>query len=234
MAKTKTPKHEGFEEMLEDPDVLASKAEEFFDNKRNRNLVFGIGGVIAVVVAAFLIYKFYITNQNQEAQEEMFQAVYFYEADSLGKALNGDGNNFGFLDIIDEYAGTDAANLSNYYAGSTYLKLGDYKSAVRYLSDFSSSDALVQARAYALIGDANMEQGSYSEAASFYGKAANYNANEGYSPIYLQKQAIAYEANGDFSNAASSYSKIVDEFAKSTLVQEAKKQKARLEGLAAE
>jgi hypothetical protein len=43
----------------------------------------------------------------------MFQAVYYFEADSLDKALNGDGNNLGFLEIIDEYSVTDAANLAN-------------------------------------------------------------------------------------------------------------------------
>lgn len=234
MAKTKTPKHEGFEEILEDPDVLASKAEEFFDNKRNRTLVFGIGGVIAVIVAAFLIYKFYITSKDQEAQEEMYQAVYYFEADSLGKALNGDGINYGFMEIISDYPGTEAANLANFYAGSIYLQLGDYNSAIRYLTDFGSSDYLIQARAYALIGDANMELGKFGEAIDYYRKAADYKANENYSPIYLQKMAIAYESNGNFAEAAGAYGVIVEKYSKSSLVQEAKKQKARLEGLAAE
>jgi len=233
MAKTKTHKEEGIE-ILEDPDLLASKAQEFFDNKKNRNLVFGIGGVLAAVVAAFLIYKFYITNKNQEAQEEMFQAVYYFEADSLGKALNGDGINYGFLDIVDDYAGTEAANLSSFYAGATYMKMGDYNSAIRYLSDFGSSDFVIQARAYSLVGDANMELGNYSEAISFYKKAADYKSNEFFSPVYLQKLAIAYESNGDFSAAADAYDKIITDFANSSMLQEAKKQKARLQGLAAE
>lgn len=233
MAKTKTHKEEGIE-ILEDPDLLASKAQEFFDNKKNRNLVFGIGGVLAAVVAAFLIYKFYITNKNQEAQEEMFQAVYYFEADSLGKALNGDGINYGFLDIVDDYAGTEAANLSSFYAGATYMKMGDYNSAIRYLSDFGSSDFVIQARAYSLVGDANMELGNFSEAISYYKKAADYKSNEFFSPVYLQKLAIAYESNGDFTAAADAYDKIVTDFANSSLLQEAKKQKARLQGLAAE
>ncbi len=232
MAKTKTKKEEGIE-FLEDPDVLASKAEEFFNSKRNKTLVFGVGGVLAALVAVFLIYRFYITNQNLEAQEEMFQAVYYFEADSLGKALNGDGINYGFLDIIEDYSGTDAANLSSFYAGATYLKMGDYSSAIRYLSDFSSGDYLVQARAYSLMGDAHMELEDYSSASSAYQKAANYKSNEQYSPIYLQKAAVAQENNGDFAAAAKSYGKIVDEFPNSSLVQEAKKQKARLQGLAA-
>tara|TARA_A100001015_G_scaffold317578_1_gene434956 strand:- start:298 stop:999 length:702 start_codon:yes stop_codon:yes gene_type:complete len=233
MAKTKTKQDEGIE-ILEDPDMLASKAEEFLSNKRNKNLVFGIGGVIAVVVAAFFVYQFYITNQNKEAQEEMFQAVFYFEADSLGQALNGDGNNLGFLDIISDYSGTEAANLANFYAGTTYMQLGDYSNAVRYLSDFSSSDYLLQARAYSLTGDAYMEQGDYSNAASFYQQAADYKPNAEFTPIYLQKLAVAQEKQGNYAAAASSYGLIVDEYKDSSLLQEAKKQKARLEGLAAQ
>lgn len=233
MAKTTTKKDEGIE-ILEDPDVLANKAEEFFNNKRNKNLVFGIGGVIAAVIAGFLIYKVYISNQNQEAQQEMFQAVYYFEADSLGKALNGDGINYGFLDIMDTYSGTDAANLASFYAGASYMKLGDYSSAIRNLEGFSSSDYLVQARAYALVGDANMELENYAAAVDAYEQAADYMPNDQFTPIYLLKLAVAQEANGNFDGAADAYAKIVDEFPNATLLQEAKKQKARLEGLAAE
>ncbi|MEQ8470132.1 MAG: tetratricopeptide repeat protein [Marinoscillum sp.] len=233
MANTKTKKEEGID-ILEDPDVLAGKAEEFFNSKRNQTLVFGIGGVLALIVLAFVGYKYYITNQNTEAQKEMFQAVYYFEADSLGKALNGDGINFGFLDIIEDYSGTDAANLSNFYAGATYMKLGDFSSAIRYLDNFSSSDYLLQARAYALIGDANMELGDYPEAVSAYESAAGYKPNEDFTPVYLTKLAIAQESAGSFGAAVEAYSKIIDEYANSSLVQDAKKHKARLQGLAAE
>lgn len=233
MAKTKTKKEEGIE-ILEDPDLMAGKAEEFFNNKTNRNLVFGIGGFLAVLVLGFLGYNYYITNQNKEAQKEMFQAVYYFEADSLGKALNGDGINYGFLEIIEDYSGTDAANLANFYAGSIYMHMADYSSALRYLEDFSSSDYLVQGRAYSLIGDAQLELGDTDAAVSAYKKAADYNPNADFTPIYLQKLAIAEESRGDFSEAANAYDKIVVDFGKSALAQEAKKHKARLQGLAAE
>ncbi len=232
MAKKK--KQDDGIEILENPDVLASKAEEFLNDKKNQTLVFGIGGVILALVAVFFAYKYYINNQNKEAQEEMFQAVFYFEADSLGKALNGDGLNYGFLDILEDYPGTDAANLSNFYTGATYLKLGDFTSAIRYLSDFNGDDYLVQARAYSLIGDANMELENYSEAASSYDKAANYQSNKQYSPIYLQKKAIALENEGKFAQAAAAYGEVISDYAGSSLVQEAKKQKARLEGLAAQ
>lgn len=233
MAKTKSKKEEGVD-LIEDPDVLAGKTEEFFNSKRNRNLVFGIGGVLVLAIVGFLAYNFIIGNKNEEAQEEMFQAVYYFEADSLGKALNGDGINYGFLQIIDNYSGTDAANLASFYAGATYLQLGDYQSAVRYLEEYSSSDYLLQARAYSLAGDAYMELEDYSAAISAYKNAVDYKPNAEFTPGYLKKLAIAYEANQNLSGAAEAFGTIVQEYPTSQLVPEATKHQARLKGLAAE
>lgn len=233
MAKTKTKREEAIE-ILEDPDLIAGKAEEFFSEKKNRTLVFGIGGLIVALVLGYFGYNYYITNRDQEAQQEMFQAVYYFQADSLGKALNGDGINFGFLEIIEDYSGTPSANLASFYAGSVYMKMSDFASAIRYLEKFSSSDYLIQARAYSLIGDAHLELGETDDAISAYEKAVSYKPNAEFTPVYLQKLAIAEETNGNFAGAAKAYGKIVEEFANSSLVQDAKKQKARLQGLAAE
>ena len=38
--------------------------------------------------------------------------------------------------IIDKFSGTPAANLSKYYAGICYLKMGDFAKAEKYLKLF--------------------------------------------------------------------------------------------------
>ncbi len=230
-SKSKGSQHEEHE-LLENPDALRdrlSKTESYIEQHATLFLV--IGGVLALIIAGFFGYRYYVDNQNAEAQEEMFQAVYYFEADSLSRALQGDGNNYGFLDIIDNYSLTDAANLSKYYAGLVYLKQGNFEEAIDYLNDFSASDALVQARAYALVGDAYMELGDFEEAASQYEKAANYKPNKFFSPQYISKAALAYEQMGDYSSALEAYNRIIEEFPEATDVQQAQKQKMRLEGL---
>ena len=229
MAKTKKAPTSG-NEILESPEALAeqlSRTEEFLE--KNRNMVFGIGGAILTVLAAFFGYNYYINNQDEVAQRELFQAVYYFEADSLGKALNGDGLNYGFLDVISEYSGTKAANLASFYAGATYLQLQDYESAIRYLEDFDGEGMIVQSRTYSLIGDAYSELKDYQSAAEYYERAADYKPNEEFSPLYLQKAAVAYEKQKDLDNALSAYNKIVDKYFESTFYQDARKHKARLE-----
>lgn len=230
MAKGK--KHDDGIEILEDPNAIVEKANEFFSSKRNKAMVFGIGGVLALAIVGFAAYNYYITDQNQTAQEELFQAQFYFDSDSLGLALNGDGNSYGFLEIMDEFPGTKAANLASFYAGASYLKLGNFDLAVRNLKEFSSSDYLLQGRAYSLIGDAYMEQDDFSNAIEYYNKAVDYKKNDSFTPIYLKKLAIAQEQNGNLSAAASTYESIIADYPNAPEANDAKKQKSRLEAIA--
>jgi TolA-binding protein len=217
-------------ELLENPEALKEKlegAENWLEN--NSKVVLGVTVVILLIVGGYFGYKYYKNTQNTEAQKEMFQAVYYFEADSLDHALNGDGNNLGFLQIIDEYGITEAANLANYYAGLCYLKQGKFALARFYFEDFNSNDLLVQARAYSLIGDTYMEEQKFEDAAKFYNKAANYKPNKYFSPAYLMKEALAYEKLNQNDKAKETYDKIINQYWDSGEYQNARKFKARLE-----
>ncbi len=216
--------------LLENPDALAdqlSKTEEFIE--KNKGLVLGVLAGLILIVGGYFAFDAYKNSQNIEAQNEMFQAIYYFEADSLQLALNGDGINLGFKDIIAEYGFTDAANLATYYAGASFLKQGDAKSALLYLEDFGTNDLLVQARAYALVGDAHMQLEEYGAAATAYEKAADYKGNKFFSPRYLMKAALAHERADNLQAARGAYEVIITEYWDSSEVQNAKKLKARLE-----
>jgi len=226
MAKKVEHKHE----LVENPQALAEKlqgAENWME--RNPKTTVGILVAILLIVGGYFGFQYYKGSQETEAQREMFQAVYYFETDSLNLALDGDGNHLGFLNIIDDYGITDAAELANYYAGVAFLKQGKFELARLYLEDFRSNDLLVQARAYSLIGDAYMEENNYQDAARYYDKAANHEPNKHYSPAYLMKAALAFEKNNEEDKAIAAYDKIINEYYDSPEFQEARKYKARLE-----
>jgi TolA-binding protein len=91
---------------------------------------------------------------------------------------------------------------------------------------------LVQARAYALIGDANLELKNYEEAITYYKKASDYKPNEYFTPRYLMKLGLAYELNNDYKSAAEAYGKIADQYSGAQEYNDARKSKARAEELA--
>ncbi len=222
MAKNKG-KEKGTE-FYENPEVLAqqlSKTEQFIEN--NKKIVLGVGGIIAIIIVAFFGYRYYIDNQNEVAQKEMFQAIYWFENGDLDLALQGDGNNLGFLDILDDFEATKAGNLSHFYLGNIYLQQGEFEKAIDHLEDFGSDDLLIQPRAYVLIGDAYMQLGNYTKAAGQYGKAASTNSTKEFSPVYLLKQGLAFEKANDVDGAIKSYKQIVDEYNESKEVTEAEK-----------
>jgi len=219
--------------LLEDPDALAVRLVETEDFvRRNKNILIGLAVVVVAVLAGAVGYYLWRSSQNEKAQTAMFQAVNYWEADSLNKALKGDGQYDGLEKIASEYGSTDAGNLASFYAGVAALKEGKYQAAIDYLQDFSSDDLLVQARAYSLLGDANMELNKYQEAADFYGKAADYKANEYFSPEYLMKKAAAQEMSKNYSGAIESYDKIINDYEGAQQVNEARELKARDEALA--
>ncbi len=217
-------------DLLESPEVIQEKLigiETWFE--RNPKLVIGIAVGIMLVIGGFFGYRYYIGNQDGIAQNEMIQAVRYFESDSLNLALNGDGNNLGFLQIIEDYGRTNAGNLANFYVGAIYMKQAKFPLAVFHLEDFSSNDLLVQARAYSLMGDAYMEQKDFENAAKYYDKAASYKPNKEFTPTYLMKAALAYEKLNQNDKAKAVYQTIIEKYWESAELQNARKFKARLE-----
>ena len=217
--------------LMEDPDALAARlveSENFVRN--NRNVLLGLLAlVVLAVVGAFGFYT-WRNSQDAKAQANMFRAVNHWEADSLNKAVKGDGKAPGLTTVANEYGSTKAGNLANFYAGVAALKQGKYKEALDYLEDFSSDDYLVQSRAYALMGDAQLEMNKPKEAADLYAKAADHNANEYFSPGYLMKEGMAREVAKDNEGALKAYDRIISEYPTAQEVAEARQFKAKLEG----
>jgi TolA-binding protein len=233
MAKKETKKSDQ-NELIENPEVIAEKivpGEDFL--KSNSKILAGVLAVAVVLIGGILFFQYNTQQQNEKAQAEMFQAVYFFEQDSVDFALNGDGINKGFLTIIEDYPRTDAANLSHFYTGSIYLSQKKFEDALTHLEEFSSDDYLVQAKAYSLVGDANLELGKTEEAIAQYTKAARTNENKFMSPKYLAKLAVAQEEAGKIEEAIKTYTEIEEKYYESFEFAAARKHKARLEGLAA-
>jgi len=175
-------------------DESASKTEAFVE--KNQKYIFVIIGLVAVVVLGYLGYSEFIAKPKQaNAMNDMFQAQKYFdqavngvEKDSLFTlSLNGGEGKFGMLDIIDEYGGTPAANLANYYAGTAYLRLKDYKNAIEYLNKFSSDDEILAPLAKGNIGDAFVQLNQLDDALDYYEQAAKMRDNDYTAPMYLYK-----------------------------------------------
>jgi len=222
------------ESALENPEVIVERLTSFEHYIEQNSKQLGIiAGVIALLIAGFFGYRYWSSTQDQEAQGQMFSAVYYFEADSLKKALNGDGNNLGFINIADEYGSTKAGKMASYYIGSIYLKQGKFQDAIDNLKNFSSDDILIAPRANCLIGDAYLELNDLDHALEYYKKAALHAPNKFFSPRYLLKAALVQELQKNYADAVNSYDQIIRKYYDSQESADAKKFKARLEQMIA-
>ena len=210
MAKKKTQEVDNLQEL----ESALTKTEQFIEDNQ-KIITYVIGGIIVLVGAYLGFNKFYIQPKAEEANSQMFMAENYFEKDSFNLAINGDGNYLGFLDIIDDYGMTKAANRAKYYTGISYLHLGQYEEALDYLNDFDSDDLLLAPVTEGAKGDAYLELGDNESALKHYKKAYQMSDNELTTPIYMMKAAKLMESMDELQQAVTLYQDIKTKYPKS-------------------
>jgi len=188
-----------------------SKTERFIED--NQKIILRIVFVVVAIIAIYVgMKKFYFNPKQAEAQSQMFVAEQYFEIDSFNLALYGDGNYSGFIEIIEDYSWTKAGNLSKYYAGISYLQMGQFEDAIDYLEDFKANDKMVGPVARGAIGDAYVELNDLEQGLDYYLKAAGSSDNNFTTPLYLMKASLIYEKLGEFASAEELYLQIQKEY----------------------
>ncbi len=212
MATKKNDKAALQQERQEKIEETVSKTEQFYNE--NKKTIWGCIIAAAVIALGVLAYnQFYLKPKVAEAQEQAYPAEAAFRAGNYELALNGDGNNYGFAQIIDEY-GSKAGKAMPFYAGVCALQLKDYEAAVDYLKKYKGKDPILAARAQACLGDALAGLERYEEAAAQFEKAAGVSDNM-FAAGYLLKAAVTYEELGANDKALALYETIKDKYPQS-------------------
>lgn len=212
MSKKKTEEQD---KGLETIESTLTKSEQFIE-KNQKYIMYAVFGIVAVIGLYWAFMKYYKTPRENEANSQMFVAEQNFAADSFQLALNGNMNYPGFISIIEDYSGTKAANLANYYTGVCYMNTGEFDKAIEYLKDFKTDDLILGSEKYGLIGDAYVEKDDFQSAVKFYKQAtADDFKNDFSTPIYLFKLGLVYEELGQKEDALAVYENIYYNFPKS-------------------
>lgn len=188
------------------------RSEQFW-LKNSKWIVYSVVALILIVGGYFAYQQYFKGPEETKAADAMWKAEEYYRMDSARLALNGDGSNAGFLRIISRHGGTQAANLSKFYAAACYMKLGDFNNAIKYLKDFSTDDKLISLRATGLLGDAYAETGKKAEAIEQYRKAGTLFPDDSYnSPEYLFRAGLLYQETGKTNEAIEVFRTIKEKY----------------------
>jgi len=200
------------DDTLVDIGEKTEQAQDFYE--KNQSLI--LGGLFAFVLlvgGVFAYNNFYKAPRLTAAIEEMAQAQRMFEKDSFALALdNPGGGSLGFIDIASDYSGTTTGNLANYYAGVSYLRLGQFDAAQSYLNDYSPDGSVLPITYYGVLGDLASEKNDMDKAISNYKKAIGYGTNEFLEAYYSKKLGMLYEHQGKVAEAKSTYENLKNKY----------------------
>ena len=201
-----------------DETIAASRS---FYEKNKKAILYGGGGLLAIIIIALLVHQFYITPRNLHAQESIFPAEQAFLDGNYEKALNGDGENMGFLSVIDEYKNTKAGNIACLYAAKCYAATEKYQEAIEMLDRFDGcGDELISPAAIALKGNCYAELVDNEKAVEFLLKAAKEADNNTISPTCLLQAGQIYLALGQKDKALDCFQQIKKKYQQSSLYYE--------------
>ncbi|NAW51654.1 tetratricopeptide repeat protein [Elizabethkingia argentiflava] len=175
-------------EFFQDLDKKNLNSERFIERYAKQ---IGIAlGVILLAILGYFAYDQFITGpKNTEATTEFLAAQ---KNLSLGKedlALGGKSPaNPGFVGTYNEYSGTKVGKLAAYNAAILEFKKGNYQKAYDMMDHFTSSNKILMALKYGLMGDclANLNKGE--EALSQFDKAIS-SSDDAYTSYYFTSKA---------------------------------------------
>ena len=190
---------------------------ELFLQKHSKQLLTALT-VIVVLVGGYFAYQYlYVQPQADKAASQMFVAEQLFGEGDFEAALNGDGNNAGFIEIVDNFGGTRPGRLAAHYAGICYLKSGDMDSALDYLQKYKpargAAAVIVNAQNLGLQGDIYVQMNDYAKAAEMYRKAVDAADNVLTTPYFLKKSAEVEMSLGNNGAALEAFRRIKNDYA---------------------
>lgn len=181
----------------------------------NKNYI--MYGVVAIVVIVASIWGFVqcSDSRNAEAQDAIWQAEQMFDQGQYQEALEG------FESVIADFGSTKSGNVAKAYAGLCQKNLGNLEEAVKLLKDFDGKDNVIAPAILSALGDClvDMENPEYENAAEMFEKAAKAANNAQFTPLFLKKAGLAYEAAGKNESAAKVYQNIKDNWAETSIAQ---------------
>ena len=149
------------------PDQALSKAEAFVTKHKK--------AFIIAILAIFAFVGFNAFNEDATEKKENTEAeaaIANIEATWQGMQLQAALDSF--LEIIDLYNGTNAANKAHFYAGIIYSQQENYEEAINHLSKYNGSDKIIAPKAKQLLGNCYSQIEDYDNAITTYENALKF------------------------------------------------------------
>ncbi len=191
--------------------------------RTHRQLTYWIGG-IAVVGAGLFLWTLSTKRRSEEiASRELQGARFAFENQNLPLAASE------LAKVIENYAGTNAAEEGRLLLGNVRLLQGQPQQAVVVLKDYADgAGKAYRAQAFGLLGAAYENMGRFREAGEAYENGSAAARLDFMKAQLLSDAGRAWTVASDTTKAVAAYRRIVQDFAKEGAATEAKVRLAEL------
>ncbi|MBQ0056910.1 MAG: tetratricopeptide repeat protein [Bacteroidales bacterium] len=196
------------------PEEVQATGTELFIQNNGKKVLYVAAAFICILAVVLGIKQCNSSNDIKASHSEaLIQAQFDFEAQQYEAALAG------FESVISEFGSTKSGNLAKAYAGLCQKKLGNLAEAISYLKQYDGNDQVIAPAIYAALGDCyvDSETPDYDAAAKAFEKAAAAANNTEFSPLYLRKAGLVYEAKGENGKALKAYEAIKNNWPNSEL-----------------
>jgi tetratricopeptide (TPR) repeat protein len=180
--------------------------EQFNSNKNIKLLTFAVGGVLLVVVGYFAYRQFLWNPDNEKSKDAYWVGLNYAAKDSTDLAIDE------LQGTVKKYDGKIGGENAQFVLARQYMAKGEFKKALKELEGVNLNDTYLSAMSLGLQGDCHSEMKDFEKAGSIYLQAADMNANDFTSPMYLYKAGLCAEKVKDFEKAVEAYTRIKDDY----------------------
>jgi TolA-binding protein len=184
-------------------------------------------GTLALIAIGYLGYRQFMWKPaNEKSKESYFIALNAITNEDSNIAM--DTSKAGaktdpikkLQKSVKKYDGKIGGEVSKYLLASQYMRKGKYKEALTLLENVSVEDTYVSVEVIGLQGDCQSELNKFEEAYELYKTAANMNANNFTSPMYLFKAGLVAEQLKKYDLAKAHFETIAVQYPKSFYAKE--------------
>ncbi len=160
-------------------------------------------GIVALLVVALFLYNNKKKSDNLTAANLLAKVIPLYENGSYKEAIEGkpSENIVGLKKIVDDYGSTDQGNLAKIYLANSYFVTGNLDAAFETYNDYSGSNPLFEATAFAGKAGILESKKELEKAASLFKDAAHLSKENPSNAEYLLKAGIILKKLGNQKEA---------------------------------
>ncbi|MDA9987315.1 tetratricopeptide repeat protein [Crocinitomicaceae bacterium] len=205
---------------------LEDLKQKYNNSKSFRISTIAIGSV-ALIILGYLGYRQFMWKPENEKSKSSYyvalNAVTNEDQNATADTSKASAKNDPIKKLqksVKKYDGKIGGEVSKYLLATQYMRKGKYKEALTLLESVSVEDTYVSVQVVGLQGDCQSELNKFEDAYELYKTAANMNANNFTSPMYLFKAGLVAEQLKKYDLAKSHFETIAVQYPKSFYAKE--------------